>query len=81
MSAIVVRLASSGRALGCGTATPELTWTVEDCRRVAKYRVQTSRTSDFADVIADTGPLPVSGPWVPWPGPPLVSRERVHWRV
>jgi alpha-L-rhamnosidase len=60
---------------------PELTWTVEGAQRVDEYRVQTSHDQDFTELLVDTGPCAAGRAWVPWPGQPLVSRERVHWRV
>jgi alpha-L-rhamnosidase len=82
MSAVtVVRPATSGRALGCGTPTPQLTWAIDGSESVDAYRVQTASDGSFQSILGDTGALPPSLPWVPWPGPPMVSREQVHWRV
>ena len=75
-----VQAVIAGRAFGCGTATPSLTWFVEGSEKVAEWRVQTSTDEAFVSLLSDTA-APATGPWVPWPGRPLTSRERVHWRM
>ena len=73
--------ATSGRGLGCGTPTPSLTWSVEGTGTVLAHQVQVARDRGFVQVLTDTGEQPPGGAWLPWPGEPLVSRQRAYWRV
>jgi alpha-L-rhamnosidase len=58
-----------------------LLWSVDGSEHVEHYRVQTATDEGFATLLSDTGPVSATGPWVPWPGTPLTSRERVYWRM
>jgi alpha-L-rhamnosidase len=72
---------TAGRSLGVGDRAPRLGWATAGAVSVAAHRVQVARDAAFAEVVADTGEQEARGTWVAWPGAPLASRERVHWRV
>jgi alpha-L-rhamnosidase len=77
----VTRLATTaGRQLGIGHDAPALTWTVAGGPARA-YQLQLADDRTFTSITSDTGPLPIEDLWVTWPGAPLKSRQRVHWRV
>lgn len=79
---VVERLrTTAGRERGIGDSTPHLTWSTRNALECKAFRVQLAESPTFADVRHDTGELLVSSVWVAWPGPPLVSRQRVYWRV
>jgi alpha-L-rhamnosidase len=72
---------SAGRQLGIGLRTPSLTWRYDGRHAPQGFRVQLAHDAGFAHLLADTGECPTGPVWTPWPGPPLTSRQRVHWRV
>jgi alpha-L-rhamnosidase len=72
---------TAGRILGVQQRTPSLAWSAPGGVATTHYRVQLAADDGFMALLADTGEQPVAGLWVPWPGAPLSSRQRVHWRV
>lgn len=72
---------TAGRELGTDLATPALSWTAAGARELVGYRVQLAHDDSFESLVADSGEQRGAPAWLPWPGPPLSSRERVHWRV
>jgi alpha-L-rhamnosidase len=74
-------LTTAGRELGIGQRTPALTWSVRDAQQVKASRVQLAVDASFERVLTDTGEQPAPSGWLAWPGEPLTSRQRVHWRV
>ena len=67
----------AGRRLGITDPAPDLSWSDAG----DAYQVQLSDSASFASFLADSGRVPGAPLWVPWPGPELTSRQRVHWRV
>jgi alpha-L-rhamnosidase len=81
MAKVVTMRTSAGRELGTDQARPALGWTTEGADELLCYRVQLAHDPLFDRLRADTGEQAGAPAWVPWPGPDLASRERVHWRV
>ena len=68
-----------------GTAEPRLSWRLASDRpgvRQLGYEVQVCADVGFHGPVASSGEVPSSRPLhVPWPAPPLRSREVRWWRV
>ena len=70
-----------GPVLGIGTATPRLSWIVPEADAAfvqEAYEVELTRGDGAPEVVQVTGGEQVL---VPWPAPPMRSRESVRVRV
>jgi alpha-L-rhamnosidase len=71
----------AGRRLGITDPAPALSWPWPADAEPSSYQIQLADDDAFTQVSADTGEQPLRSAWVEWPGAPLRSRQRVHWRV
>ncbi len=80
-----LRTADDSGLPATGTAAPRLSWRLASDRagvRQAGYEVQVAAGADFGGEAVSSGLVRSSRPLhVPWPAPPLRSREVRWWRV
>ena len=80
-----LRTADDSGLPATGTAAPRLSWRLASDRpgvRQAGYEVQVAAAADFGGEAVSSGLVRSSRPLhVPWPAPPLRSREVRWWRV
>ena len=80
-----LRTADDSGLPATGTPAPRLSWRLASDRpgvRQAGYEVQVAAGADFSGEVVTSGLVPSSRPLhVPWPAPPLRSREVRWWRA
>jgi alpha-L-rhamnosidase len=83
LRAVALRTERRTEPLGIDEVRPRLSWHIDGAAGLvyAGYQVQTATDPSFSTTTWDTGYCADAAPSTIYDGPPLSSRQKVHWRA